>query len=103
MADGTTEITLAALAKKIDEQARFSRSVSIICTLSILGVMFYTLTEMFSNLPNMIILQFMGNLERINQEWAAIDAAHAKSDANNEANAAAKTTTTTTTTTTKKK
>ena len=73
MTDGT-EITLATLAKKIDEQARFTRSVSIICTLSILGVMFYTLTEMFSNLPNMIILQFMGNLEKINQEWKAIDA-----------------------------
>ncbi|MBS1957361.1 MAG: hypothetical protein JST89_24445 [Cyanobacteria bacterium SZAS-4] len=72
MTDGT-EMTLAALAKKIDEQARFTRSVSIICTLSILGVMFYTLTEMFSNLPNMIILQFMGNLEKINQEWKAID------------------------------
>ncbi|CAN5136208.1 hypothetical protein BH10CYA1_BH10CYA1_62670 [soil metagenome] len=72
MTDGT-EMTLATLAKKIDEQARFTRSVSIICTLSILGVMFYTLTEMFSNLPNMIILQFMGNLEKINQEWKAID------------------------------
>jgi hypothetical protein len=79
MTDGSgTEITLATLAKKIDEQARFSRSVSIICTLSILGVMFYTLTEMFSNLPNMIILQFMGNLEKINQEWKAIDQTHAK-------------------------
>jgi hypothetical protein len=77
MTDGT-EITLAGLAKKIDEQARFSRSVSIICTLSILGVMFYTLTEMFSNLPNMIILQFMGNLEKINQEWKSIDNLQAK-------------------------
>jgi hypothetical protein len=77
MTDGT-EITLAGLAKKIDEQARFSRSVSIICTLSILGVMFYTLTEMFSNLPNMIILQFMGNLEKINQEWKSIDSLETK-------------------------
>lgn len=80
MTDGT-EITLATLAKKIDEQARFSRSVSIICTLSVLGVMFYTLTEMFSNLPNMIILQFMGNLERIHQEWKAIDAAPNRKEA----------------------
>ncbi len=80
MTDGSgTEITLATLAKKIDEQSRFSRSVSIICTLSILGVMFYTLTEMFSNLPNMIILQFMGNLEKIHQEWNSIDQTHTKS------------------------
>jgi hypothetical protein len=94
MTDGT-EITLATLAKKIDEQARFTRSVSIICTLSILGVMFYTLTEMFSNLPNMIILQFMGNLEKINQEWKAIDNSQ-KNRKQAPAPAAATTTTTTT-------
>ncbi len=97
MTDGT-EITLAALAKKIDEQARFTRSVSIICTLSILGVMFYTMTEMFSNLPNMIILQFMGNLEKINQEWKAIDNTQRTKKQNAPAPAPAATTTTTTTT-----
>ena len=91
MTDGSgTEITLATLAKKIDEQARFSRSVSIICTLSILGVMFYTLTEMFSNLPNMIILQFMGNLEKINQEWNSIDQTHPKNKADSSKPAAVK-------------
>lgn len=75
MTDGSSmEMTIAQLAKKIDEQSRFTRSVSIICTLTILGVMFYTLTEMFSNLPNMIILQFMGNLEKIVYEWKAIEA-----------------------------
>ena len=66
------ESTIAQLSKKIDEQARFTRSVTIICTLTILGVMFYTLTEMFSNLPGAIILHYMANLEKIVTEWNAI-------------------------------
>jgi hypothetical protein len=68
------ELTLADLAKKIDEQSRFTRSVSIICTLAILGVMFYTLTEMFSNLPSAIILHYMANLDKIVHEWNSIQA-----------------------------
>ncbi len=74
MTSGTgTEITMADLAKKIDDQARFTRSVSIICTIAILGVMFYTLTEMFSNLPPAIVLHYMANLEKIVTEWNAIE------------------------------
>jgi hypothetical protein len=79
MTSGTgTEITLADLAKKVDDQGRFTRSVSIICTIAILGVMFYTLTEMFSNLPAAIILHYMANLEKIVYEWNAIENTVAK-------------------------
>jgi hypothetical protein len=68
------EFTLADLAKKVDDQSRFTRSVSVICTLAILGVMFYTLTEMFSNLPPAIILHYMANLDKIVHEWNTIEA-----------------------------
>lgn len=67
------EITLADLAKKIDEQARFTRSVSIICTLAILGVMFYTLTEIFANMPSVVVAQYMANLDSIVSEWDKIE------------------------------
>lgn len=67
------ESSLAQLSKKIDEQARFTRSVTIICTLTILGVVFYTMTEMFSSLPSNIVLQFMGNMEKIVAEWKLIE------------------------------
>lgn len=75
MADGSSfETGLAQLSKKIDEQARFTRSVTIICTLTILGVVFYTMTEMFSSMPANIVLHFMGNMEKIVYEWKAIEA-----------------------------
>lgn len=78
MADGSSfETSLAQLSKKIDEQARFTRSVVIICTLTILGVVFYTMTEMFSSLPANCVFQFMGNMEKIVQEWKLIEASMA--------------------------
>jgi hypothetical protein len=72
------EITLADLAKKMDDQSRFTRSVSVICTLAILGVMFYTLTEMFSNLPSAIVLHYMANMDKIVHEWNEIQANNVK-------------------------
>jgi hypothetical protein len=71
--DSGTEMTIALLAKKIDDQARFTRSVTIICTLSILGVMFYTLTEVFGSLPQAVVLHYMANLEPIVKEWHAAE------------------------------
>jgi hypothetical protein len=70
MEDGK-EMTFAALAKKIDDQARFTRAVTIICTLAILGVVFFTLTEIFNTLPQAVVLHFMGNMEPIVKEWNA--------------------------------
>lgn len=63
------EKSIAQLSRKIDEQARFTRSVTVICTLAILGVMFYTLTEMFSKLPGSIVLHYMSNMDQIVKEW----------------------------------
>lgn len=74
MTEGTgLESTFAQLSKKIDEQARFTRSVVIICTLTVLGVVFYTMTEMFSSMPGNIVLHFMGNMEKIVYEWKMIE------------------------------
>ena len=76
--DSGTEITIALLAKKIDDQARFTRSVTVICTLAMLGVMFYGLTEVFNSLPQATILHYMANIEPIVKEWHAADEAFAR-------------------------
>jgi Na+(H+)/acetate symporter ActP len=61
------------LSKKIDDQARFTRSVSVICTLLILGVMFYTSTSLISVVPQLIVAHIMGNMEQLVQQWKLID------------------------------
>ena len=73
MTDSGMEMTLQGLAKKVDDQARFTRSVVICCTLAIVGTTFYSLTEMFSNLPALIVLQYMSNLEKIVYEWKSVE------------------------------
>jgi len=40
--------------------------------------MFYTLTEMFSNLPSVIILQYIANLDKIVDDWDKVEANHRK-------------------------
>jgi len=75
------EMTFATLAKKIDDQARFTRAVTIICTLAILGVLFYTLTEIFNGLPQAVILHYMANMEPIVKEWRAATSTIERSEA----------------------
>jgi hypothetical protein len=77
MTEGIDRV-LAEIAKKVDDQARFTRGVVVVCTLSILGVIFYTLTSTISTLPDLILAKFMGNMERVDQEWRLIEAAQSK-------------------------
>ena len=78
--DSGTEITIALLAKKIDDQARFTRSVTVMCTLAVLGVMYYTMTESFSVLPQSVVLQYMANMDTIVKEWRAAESNLTASD-----------------------
>jgi len=81
MTEGSERV-LAEIAKKIDDQARFTRGVMVVCTLSILGVIFYTLTSMVSTLPDLILAKFMGNMEKVDQEWRLIESAQKKVEQN---------------------
>jgi hypothetical protein len=75
MAEETSlESTVNQLTKRIDDQARFTRTVVVVCTTAILGVMFYMLTILFSDMPYMFVARYMENLEAIVKQWRAIDA-----------------------------
>ncbi len=68
------EITMESISKKIDEQFRFTRSVIFMCTCLILGVMFYIIFTLFDQLPELVVLRFMGKMEPIIQEARNADA-----------------------------
>ncbi|HEY9869529.1 MAG TPA: hypothetical protein V6D08_10225 [Candidatus Obscuribacterales bacterium] len=75
MAEETSlESTVNQLTKRIDDQARFTRTVVVVCATAVLGVMFYMLTILFSDLPYMFVARYMENLESIVRQWRAIDA-----------------------------
>lgn len=67
------EKLLAHLTKRIEEQSRFTRSVTVICTLLILGVAFYTSTTMITVMPQLMVANIMGNMEQLVQQWKLID------------------------------
>jgi hypothetical protein len=72
MTEGSDNL-LAILSKKIDDQARFTRGVNIICTLAIIAVVFYSLTSLVSVLPGLVLAEFMGNLEQVQTQWKLIE------------------------------
>jgi hypothetical protein len=73
--EGTSlESKIAVLAKRIDDQARFTRAVTVICTTAIMGVMFYMMTEIFGTLPSVIVTTGLGQLDKIVFMWKATEA-----------------------------
>jgi hypothetical protein len=76
MADDSLDIPM--LLKRIEKQEQFTRMVSLICCIAILSVMFYTVTEMFSDLPQLIVVHAMSNMKTIVTERHLVDSVAAK-------------------------
>ena len=73
MADESAlETQVGQLTKTIADQARFTRTVVVVCTTAILGVMFYMLTVIFSDLSYVFIARYMESLDKIVFQWKAI-------------------------------
>jgi hypothetical protein len=75
MTEGTSlESKIAVLAKRIDDQSRFTRAVVVICTTAVLGVMFYMMTEIFATLPSVIFTNTLGQMDKLVYMWKATEA-----------------------------
>lgn len=72
------EEQFAQLNKKIEEQFRFTRNVIVLCTLTILGMMVFTVTTTVETLPPLVISHYMVNMDQIVQEWKACEIALAR-------------------------
>ena len=72
------ECTLAELGKKIERESRFTRMVTMICTLAILGLAYYTMASEINILPDLVLARVMGNMEALSVEYQAILNAEAK-------------------------
>lgn len=74
MAEETSlEGQLAQLTRRIDDQARFTRTVVVVCTTAILGVMFYMLTIVFAELPYVFMVRYIESLDKIVYQWRTIE------------------------------
>lgn len=74
MTEGSSlETKIATLTKRIDDQARFTRAVTVVCTTALLGVLFYMLTEIFTTLPTVVVTNFLGQMDTIQSMWKATE------------------------------
>ena len=71
--DSSLDSKIAQLTKRIDDQARFTRTLVVVCTASIMGVFFYLLTELYGHYPLFTFNFFMQNMDKLYYEWRAID------------------------------
>lgn len=68
------EDQLALLAKKVDDQFRFTRSVIVLCTLVNLGLTIFTVLATFQSLPSQLTAHTMSNLEPMVRLWRQYEA-----------------------------
>ena len=62
------ENILAQLSKKLDDQMRFTRIVIVMCTLAVVGVLYFIMTSELAVLPDLVLGRFMGNMETLVNE-----------------------------------
>lgn len=64
---------IAVLSRKIDDQTKFIYMLVVVCCLSILACMFYSLTQTVSVLPDLVYDKLLGNLESLQHQWRVLD------------------------------
>ncbi|MBI4532591.1 MAG: hypothetical protein HY711_01485 [Candidatus Melainabacteria bacterium] len=67
--ESSFESRLNQLTKRIDDQARFTRTVVVVSTAAMLGVMAYALTEIVTYIPRLVIAEYMASLDSIQSQW----------------------------------
>jgi hypothetical protein len=67
------EAQIASLGKRFDEQTRLTRSLIAICTTLLVGVMFFIFTVTIDQLPSIIVMKYMSNLDAIVKEWKQVE------------------------------
>ena len=75
---GSVESKIAALHQKIERESRFTRSLVVICTAAILGVSLVPVKIMLTDLPNLLVGEFMSKLEVLHDHWTILDQTFAK-------------------------
>ena len=74
MADeSNVESKITALSQKIEKESRFTRSLVVVCTAAILGVSLVPVKLMLSDLPNLMVNEFMNRMETIHMQWKVLD------------------------------
>lgn len=67
--DKDLEEQFAQLTKKMEEQFRFTRFAVVLCCLTNIGILIFTMMTTFESLPFTVLGHYESNLDRIVHEW----------------------------------
>lgn len=73
MTEDSMDGRIAALTNKIDREFRLTRSLVLLCTAAILGVILYTITITYTDIPKLNWATFQENLQITHDHWKALD------------------------------
>lgn len=73
MTEDSMDGKIAALTTKIDRESRLTRSLVLLCTAAILGVILYTITIMYDYVPKLVWATFQENLQITHDHWKVLD------------------------------
>lgn len=68
----TDDDKIAGFTAKLEREMRFTRSLVLLCTASILGTLLLNLTMMTGQIPDLIYLKLMGEFGPINLRLAQV-------------------------------
>ncbi len=72
MADIDNDL-VSQLTKKIDDQHRFTRIVTVLCCLAVIGCMSYAISSLVYAMPDLVMAKFMSNMESLHTEWKTME------------------------------
>ena len=72
MADIDNDV-LIQLLKKIDDQHRFTRIVTVLCCLAIIGCLSYAISSLVSAMPDLVMAKVMSNMDSLHTEWKTME------------------------------
>lgn len=73
MAEETIEAQIKQLYAKMERESRFTRSAVIICTIAILGSIFYSVKVTATDIPDIIYAKFLEKIPTTYQSWKLLE------------------------------
>lgn len=89
MAETSLDEKIAELSKRIQDQARFTRAIVLVCAAAMIGALFFSTVQIFSLLPTAVVLQYMDKMPEIVAQWKVTEVTKARAKTLPEQNAPA--------------
>jgi hypothetical protein len=64
---------LEDIAKRIEKQGRFTRTLIVVCTIANVGVVSFITLAMYQTSPTLVFNEIFGNLDKVQLQWRVLE------------------------------